>query len=641
MSDNVCDNGYEDLEEDYTIGEEYQEADGDCVEDEYYVEQDAEDYGKEDEDTKQGAGEGAVSLEDDDQDHFERCEEDESVELHGEDDIVFSQDSEHNLNDTAEDDNEDVSQDEDHGLDNEDEEETRTTKDEKEEETEIECTMTEEEKLEEYKLLDAYQRQIDEEQYTLRKLRSIIGHQSEDIERCRKKIAGYTKEAEDRKAMEGMEKLKLLKADRERAVEERRVSTDALAEVRAKRNDKVKELKGKGLKIDHRVTYLIEDTELKSLFRNIRNTLKYNSFATLKFNIDELDDVIFNVANVSDEIDEFLTSHNIKPRDINKLNTKERRVNVLYDKLIKWREYKVEDPDIRPTDYESFMYDPEDMFSDSEDEKSDKKEDKRRDLPRREIRAVRGGSTDKSPEKTEKSGSRARSPIRPPSPVEKKKSPVRPERRAVRGGSPDVDDGAEKARDRPLRAERGGESSSLGRGPPRDQPIRKRRAEPLNPSDFKRRQFVGSQRRAFKRSPATVRDTLSARDDRRPSPREDRRNSAPQKFESGGSRQEDRGRRSRNAPLLRTPGTKSDNRRSISPPFRARKENFQISVRNESYRPRSPIQERSYRHDRSPPRVDRSPPRSKTFRGNSNYRGRGSGRRANEFDRRQGGYRRN
>ena len=26
------------------------------------------------------------------------CEEDESVELHGEDDIVFSQDSEHNLN---------------------------------------------------------------------------------------------------------------------------------------------------------------------------------------------------------------------------------------------------------------------------------------------------------------------------------------------------------------------------------------------------------------------------------------------------------------------------------------------------------------------------------------------------------------
>ena len=118
------------------------------------------------------------------------------------------------------------------------------------------------------------------------------------------------------------------------------MSTDALAEVRAKRNDKVQELKAKGLKIDHRVTYLIEDKELKTLLKSIRTTLKYNSFATLKYNIDELDDVIFNVANVSDEIDEFLTSHNIKPRDINKLNTKERRVSVLYDKLIKWREYK-------------------------------------------------------------------------------------------------------------------------------------------------------------------------------------------------------------------------------------------------------------------------------------------------------------
>ena len=83
-------------------------------------------------------------------------------------------------------------------------------------------------------------------------------------------------------------------------------------------------------------------------------------------------------------------------------------------------------------------------------------------MPRREIRAVRGGSTDKSPEKTVKSGSRARSPIRPPSPAEKKKSPARPERRAVRGGTPDDDEGAEKSRDRPLRAERGGESSSLG-----------------------------------------------------------------------------------------------------------------------------------------------------------------------------------
>ena len=32
----------------------------------------------------------------------------------------------------------------------------------------------------------------------------------------------------------------------------------------------------------------------------------------------------------------------------------------------------------------------------------------------------------------------------------------------MRGGSPDEDEGAEKSRERPLRAERGGESSSLG-----------------------------------------------------------------------------------------------------------------------------------------------------------------------------------
>ena len=123
-------------------------------------------------------------------------------------------------------------------------------------------------------------------------------------------------------------------------MEERRVSTDALAEVRAKRHDKVQELKEKGLRIDSRATYLIEDKELKTLLSNIRTTLKHNSFATLKLSIEELDDVIFNVANVSDEIDEFLTSHVIKPRDINKLNTKERRVCVLYDKLVKWRQYK-------------------------------------------------------------------------------------------------------------------------------------------------------------------------------------------------------------------------------------------------------------------------------------------------------------
>jgi len=424
--------------------------------------------------------------------------------------------------------------------------------------------------------------------------------------------------------------------------------------VRAKRNDKVQELKEKGLRIDHKVIYLIEDKALKTLLRSIRTTLKYNSFATLKYSVEELDDVIFNVANVSDEIDEFLTSRDIKPRDINKLNTKERRVSVLYDKLIKWRQYKVEDPDIRATDYESFMYDPEDMFSDSEDDKSQSKDDKKRqDRPRREMRAVRGG--DKSPDKSSKSESRARSPIRPPTPPpEKRKSPAaaaaRPERRAVRGGSPDEEEPVEKrplAEKRPLRAERGGESSSVGRAPPRDQPIRKRRAEPLDSSNFKRRQMSETQRRPFKRSPA-MRDAQSTRDDRRPSPRDDRRSSGPQKFDAGGSRHDERsGNRSRNTALLRTPAVKSssDSRRSPSPPFRGRKENFQISVRNESFKPRSPVQERSYRHDRSPPpRQERSPPRAKTrgYRGGSNYRGRGggsrgSGRRSDEFDRRQGG----
>ena len=170
---------------------------------------------------------------------------------------------------------------------------------------------------------------------------------------------------------------------------------------------------------------------------------------------------------------------------------------------------------------------------------------------------------------------------------------------------------------------------------------------------------------------------------------QDRRSSGPQKFDTGGSRHDERsGNRSRNTALLRTPAVKSssDSRRSPSPPFRGRKENFQISVRNESFKPRSkckkipqtlcllvlttrtdpnlvskinlicksynltiispgPVQERNYRHDRSPPpRQERSPPRAKTrgYRGGSNYRGRGggsrgSGRRSDECDRRQSG----
>ena len=113
-----------------------------------------------------------------------------------------------------------------------------------------------------------------------------------------------------------------------------------MAEIRAKRNEKLKELKEKGLKVDTRATYLIEDKELKDLLRDIKSTLKYNSFATLKASMEELEDVIFNVANICDDIDDFLTAKEIKPRDINKLNTKERRVSVLYDKLVKWRQYK-------------------------------------------------------------------------------------------------------------------------------------------------------------------------------------------------------------------------------------------------------------------------------------------------------------
>ena len=128
--------------------------------------------------------------------------------------------------------------------------------------------------------------------------------------------------------------------DREAAVEERRVSADALAQIRDLRSTRVTELRvTRGLKIDSRATYLIEDKELSSLLKNIRSVLKHNSFASLKLSFDELDLVICDVANVCDDIDDYLRG-DVRPRDINKLNTKERRINVLYDKLLKWREYK-------------------------------------------------------------------------------------------------------------------------------------------------------------------------------------------------------------------------------------------------------------------------------------------------------------
>lgn len=661
MSDNVCNNGYDDLE-DFNIGEEYQEADGDCVEEEYFYEEDAENpvtEAVEEEDVEkaeENADEGEKEEEAEENDNqYEYPLGEESVDLHGEEDednVVFSSDrnqpdeeceeEESGYRDNEE---EDISQDEEDVEEKEDvkegdegeEEQEEEKKEEEAEEKEVECTMTEEEKHAEYVILDGFQRQIDEEQYTLRKLRSIIGYQTDDIERLRRKIAGYTKEAEDRKAMLGMEKLKVLKAEREAAVEERRVSTDAQAEVRTKRNEKLQELKEKGLKIDARATYLIEDKELKELLQNIKSTLKYNSFATLKVSMEELEDIIFNVANMCDEIDDFLTTKKeVKPRDINKLNTKERRVSVLYDKLVKWRQYKVENPDIRPTDYESYKYDPEDMFSDNEEEKRKRKESP----PRREIRAVRGGSSDKSPVK-ERVSSKIRTPIRAPSP--KKSSPApRPERRAVRGGSDD-----EEGDVRPLRAERGaGASSSGSRRVPPVGDVRKRRAGPIEGGpNFKKRNMSPDQsHRRSRFSPVRSNRASSPRMERRQSPREERRSSGPPRSERG--RQESG--RARNTPLLRTPNSNYDNRRSPSPNFKGsgRRENFQISVKNESYRSRSPIQERGYRHERLSP-DNRSAPRSRgSFRGSrGGNRGRFNSRRprrGNNFnnDRREDSYRR-
>lgn len=696
MSDNVCNNGYDDLE-DFNIGEEYHEADGDCVEEEYYYEEDADNQEEEvvdKEEDVEGGSEQCVGGEEEEEEEEKEVEQeeeqeeeelddnqydyplgDESVDLHGEeeeDNVVFSSgrnqpDEDEECEEEAEEpeaEEEDISQDEDDAKqdlkededeekegDGEDkevkEEEEKEEKegDDKEEEKEIECTMTDEEKLAEYLILDGFQRQIDEEQYTLRKLRSIIGHQTDDIERLRRKIAGYTEEAEDRKALQGMEKLKVLKAEREAAVEERRVSTDAQAEVRIKRNEKLKELRDKGLKIDPRATYLIEDKELKELLHNIKSTLKYNSFATLKVSMEELEDIIFNVANVCDDIDDFLTTKEIKPRDINKLNTKERRVSVLYDKLVKWRQYKVENPDIRPTEYESFMYDPEDMFSDNEEEKRKRKEPP----PRREIRAVRGGSSDKSPVK-ERISSKVRTPVRAPSPGSaRKSSPAaaaatgRPERRAVRGGSDDEEGGDVK----PVRAERGrgAPSSSRGRRVPPVGDVRKRRAGPIEGGpNFKKRNMSPVQPRRSRFSPTRSNRPPSPRMERRQSPREDRRSSGPPRSDRG---RQDSGR-ARSTPLLRTPNSNYDNRRSPSPPFKGgRRENFQISVRNESYRSRSPIQERGYRHERLSPE-GRSPSRSRgSFRGARGGSGRGRGfnnrrpRRSSNFhDRRTDSYRR-
>ena len=124
-------------------------------------------------------------------------------------------------------------------------------------------------------------------------------------------------------------------------MEERKISTDLLTGIRCKREDKIRELKDRGVRVDSDRAYLIEDKELRNLFLDIKRTLlKYNSFAVLKYPVEDLDTILDHVASVSDDINEYLTIKDVRPRDINKLNTKERRIVVLYDKLLKWREYK-------------------------------------------------------------------------------------------------------------------------------------------------------------------------------------------------------------------------------------------------------------------------------------------------------------
>lgn len=120
------------------------------------------------------------------------------------------------------------------------------------------------------------------------------------------------------------------------------MANDGLSLIKTEREDKIKELKKKGIKIDTRHSaYMLENTALKELMTETRLVLtKYNSFAVLKYSFEELDDVIHHVSNVCDDIDEFLVKEDLRPHYVSKLNTKERRVGVLYDKLIKWKSYK-------------------------------------------------------------------------------------------------------------------------------------------------------------------------------------------------------------------------------------------------------------------------------------------------------------
>jgi len=548
----------------------------------------------------------------------EEDEEEQHVQIHDEEDVINFDDSQEDVINFEDDDEDEAKEaveeqtgEEFSKLKVTEEVEAEVKEEEKEEVYPEEEQLTAEEKHIEFIALDALQRAIDEERYSLRKLRTVVSYQSEDIERVRRRITEYTKDAQDSKAIEYMEKLKVLKKEREKAVEERKVANDGLAVIKNQREDKILELKKKGIRIDtRRSAYMIENTALKDLMTETRLVLtKYNSFAVLKYSFEELDDVIHHVSNVCDDIDSFLIKEDLRPHYVSKLNTKERRVGVLFDKLIKWKSYKVENPDIRPTDYESFLYDPEDPFS------ADESEPEKRESAPRAIRSVRGDTPPRRAERKEGSVS-SRSPIR--APVRTSPSPSRPAarparssppprttlvRRSIRGSITESSstrpvESRPMVRDRPLRAERGGDS------PPRRAPVGVKRGPPPHrspPGDNKRPASNHS------RPPMRI----ETREPRRPSPPRRERpivTSRPRERPLSGPRSDDR--RERPA-LLTTPPVRTKPRensyerrqrmrRSPSPgaaSYRGReRENFQISVKNEGYK-RDSFEERPVRRE--------------------------------------------
>eukprot|EP00116_Pleurobrachia_bachei_P005703 sb/3465965/ len=266
-------------------------------------------------------------------------EEEDGVQIHNEE-MDFS----HEPEDEEEEDREDrEDREDDNEKEKEDDQEGAPKDEEKEEkEKEIECTLTEEEKLEEMKYLDQLQEQIDLEHYDLRKLRSTTNNFASQIERLRKKVTVYTNDKEDDKAMATLQKIAELSKDRENASNARRETSDKLAELKKKRSDHVKELKEeKGFKVDNKRTFLIEDTRQRELQKTARSVLKHGSMATLKLSLDELDAVIVSLLEVSNDIDRYLCGGDaVRRRYVNRMTRYERRLDVLYDKLLQWRVYK-------------------------------------------------------------------------------------------------------------------------------------------------------------------------------------------------------------------------------------------------------------------------------------------------------------